>query len=80
MVYPRDNLLESGGFDPHWTYIGNTQIAIFSFFVERGYNLQKLQNIAKEVSRYNRDDLHFPHEIIRTVCDFPYKIIEKCFQ
>ena len=25
--------------------------------MERGYNLQKLQNIAKEVSRYNRDDL-----------------------
>ena len=21
-----------------------------------------------------------PHEIISTVCDFPYKIIEKCFQ
>ena len=27
------------------------------FFVERDYNLHKLQNIAKEVSRYNRDDL-----------------------
>ena len=24
--------------------------------------------------------LHSPHEIISTVCDFPYKIIEKCFQ
>ena len=31
MVYPRDNLLESGGFAPHQTYIGNTQIGIFSF-------------------------------------------------
>ena len=25
--------------------------------MERGYNLQTLQNIAKELSRYNRDDL-----------------------
>ena len=25
--------------------------------MERGYNLKKLRNIAKEVSRYNRDDL-----------------------
>ena len=24
--------------------------------------------------------LHSPCEIISTVCDFPYKIIEKCFQ
>ena len=24
--------------------------------------------------------LHSPHEIISTVCDFPCKIIEKCFQ
>ena len=24
--------------------------------------------------------LHSPHEIISTVCDFAYKIIEKCFQ
>ena len=24
--------------------------------------------------------IHSPHEIISTVCDFPYKIIEKCFQ
>ena len=24
--------------------------------------------------------VHSPHEIISTVCDFPYKIIEKCFQ
>ena len=24
--------------------------------------------------------LHSPREIISTVCDFPYKIIEKCFQ
>ena len=23
--------------------------------------------------------LHSPHEIISTICDFPYKIIEKCF-
>ena len=41
----------------------DTQIAIFRFFclffffVERDYNLQKLQNIAKEVSIYNHDDL-----------------------
>ena len=24
--------------------------------------------------------LHSPREIISMVCDFPYKIIEKCFQ
>ena len=24
--------------------------------------------------------VHSPREIISTVCDFPYKIIEKCFQ
>ena len=24
--------------------------------------------------------IHSPREIISTVCDFPYKIIEKCFQ
>ena len=24
--------------------------------------------------------VHSPHEIINMVCDFPYKIIEKCFQ
>ena len=23
--------------------------------------------------------VHSPHKIISTVCDFPYKIIEKCF-
>ena len=23
--------------------------------------------------------IHYPREIISTVCDFPYKIIEKCF-
>ena len=26
------------------------------------------------------NDIHSPREIIRMVCDFPYKIIEKCFQ
>ena len=25
-------------------------------------------------------DIHSPRGIISTVCDFPYKIIEKCFQ
>ena len=39
--------------DLYWKHTNS----YIQFFVERVYNLQKLQNIAKEVSKYNRDDL-----------------------
>ena len=38
-----------------------------------------MKDFPQKSRRANRV-VHSPHEIISTVYDFPYKIIEKCFQ
>ena len=47
----------------------------------RGYEVRDINNEFQKITNFTQSNLlHSPYEIISTVCDFPQKIIEKCFQ
>ena len=69
-----------------WFYANNitTNKTNKSFCIDHifHYSSQKLKRQVEDnfMSGNLFTDIHSPREIISTVCDFPYKIIEKCFQ
>ena len=57
--------------------VGNTLLS------NKGGNRPKILATQSYFSKpifYDHRMLHSPHENVSTVCDFPHKIIEKCFQ
>ena len=48
---------------------------------KREYEVRDINNEFQKITNFTQSNLlHSPYEIISTVCDFAWKIIEKCFQ